>query len=60
LDSHYVVNDLTGSNLNEINLKMVNFLDQLWKRNTRSLELNYEYKSYKYSNPANDGIVCGS
>ena len=29
LDSHYVVNDLTGSNLNEINLKMVNFLDQL-------------------------------
>ena len=29
LDSLYVVNDLTGSNLNEINLTMVNFLDQL-------------------------------
>lgn len=29
LDSLYVVNDLTGSNLTEINLTMVNFLDQL-------------------------------
>ena len=29
LDSRYVINDLTGSNLNEINLTMVNFLDQL-------------------------------